>query len=95
MSAPATARKTATSYHVLKQTNASGATPTFQLVGLDLTAASGEAAVRAYAERAAKAGNDEQQATSELAQGTYVAVPARSWKPVKVAVETKTSITFT
>lgn len=26
--------------------------------------------------------------------GTFVAVPARSWKPVKVKTETKTRITF-
>lgn len=32
--------------------------------------------------------------TAHEPHGTFVAVPARSWKPVKVQTETKTRITF-
>lgn len=31
---------------------------------------------------------------AETQEGTYVAVPSRSWQPVKVAVETKTALKF-
>lgn len=44
-----------------------------------VAARSAEAALRAY---------------SGLDAGTFVAIPARSWKPVKVAVQTQTKITL-
>ena len=31
---------------------------------------------------------------AELGEGEYVAVPARSWRPVSVKVETKTALRF-
>ena len=34
------------------------------------------------------------QAIKSTGGGTYVAVPARSWKPVTVKVETKTALRF-
>lgn len=97
MTAPAAAPKgerEKTAYHVLKQTNARDAIPTFQLVGRDLTAPNAETAVRAYADRAAKAGNEPQRENGELAEGTYVAIPTRSWKPITVKTETKTVVTL-
>lgn len=33
-------------------------------------------------------------ARSDDTEGEYVAVPARSWKPIKVSVETKTQLRF-
>jgi hypothetical protein len=64
-----------TEYVILANTDDGG--PRFQVVG-KTESASVSAAIRAYL------------TNSELAEdssGTYVAVPARSWKPVKVAVE--------
>lgn len=35
-----------------------------------------------------------QQSAAYLGEGTYVAVPARSWQPVTVKTETKTELKF-
>ncbi len=85
--------KRQTTYHVLEQTNAQGAAPTFRLVSRDVKAASAEAAVRAHAEKAAaQAENKDEIDVTKMAPGTgtFIAVPSRSWKPVTVKAETKT-----
>jgi hypothetical protein len=53
----------------------------WKVVG-EVSARNADAAIREFA----KAGSDPQ---------TYVAVPARSWKPVTVKTETKTILTIT
>jgi hypothetical protein len=71
-----------TAYHVLKD---AGADANYQLVGPNIQARSAQEAIRKFADE----GPDR---TGGVLQGVYVAVPARSWKPVTVAVETKTTI---
>lgn len=41
-----------------------------------------------------EAANPEALLRTVISAGTYVAVPARSWKPVKVTVETQTVVKF-
>lgn len=53
-------------------------------------AASAEAAIRAHLDRNPV---DGKEFVNEGA-GTYVAIPARSWKPVTVKTETKTVVTL-
>ncbi len=44
--------------------------------------------------RSAKAAIQTHLDSTPAADGTYAAVPARSWKPVTVKVETKTALRF-
>lgn len=67
-----------TKYHVFCTT---AELDVFTLVGPGIEAHSADGAIRKYAEKKLTAAN-----------GSYVAVPARSWKPVMVAVETQTRI---
>lgn len=72
---------------------------------IDVTTASGEAATYATSGVAQKPGLQELGSFNALSPnaairsvidkygtGTYVAVPARSWKPVKVTIEQTTSV---
>jgi hypothetical protein len=52
---------------------------TWEVVARDVAAASAEAAIKAHSEK-----------QPDSAAGIYVAVPARSWKPSSVKVETQT-----
>lgn len=90
---PPTAKTTTpkTAYHVLIQTTGTpapdsattgGSQPTFRLVGQDITANSAEHAIRIYGEKHGE-------------EATLVAVPSRSWKPVKLTVQTKKIVTLT
>lgn len=72
-----------TAYHVLRLDLAAADSNTGEdilaLVGLGVKAHSAEAAVRTFLE-------------AKPANGIYVAVPARSWKPTAVTVETQTRL---
>ena len=80
-----------TMYRVLQQQTPDGNTSTtaspstssnlWRVAGPDIEAASPEAAVRKHLDGAAKGG------------GTFVAIPARSFKPLTVAVEQVTKVT--
>ena len=59
---------------------------TWEVIG-SMEARSARSAIR---ERIDGAG----QSSEHAGEGTYVAVPSRSWQPVKVAVETKTALKF-
>jgi hypothetical protein len=84
MTAPATpaakpADREKTGYQVLKQVDTSPGDKAWMLVGSPVKAANAEAAIR------------ECVSTSG---GTYVAIPARSWKPVTAKTETHTVVTL-
>lgn len=69
-----------TPYNVLSFDKASNG---WKLVGDNLHARSAEAAIRVYAEKAGSA----------IGEGlTLVAVPARSWRPVKVTAKVQTTL---
>lgn len=55
----------------------------------EVEATSAEAAIRTHAENISTDG------TTLDGSGTYVAIPARSWKPTTVTVETKTTLKLT
>ncbi len=80
--------KKATAYVVLKKSltvdGTDDAAQGWTIVASDVQARNGLEAIRAYAE-----GNSEQRGNA-----TYVSVPARSWKPVKVASQVKTTLLF-
>lgn len=86
---PAHAKSTArskTEYVVLKRSNSG--TSMWEIASKSVTANNSDQAVRAHAETIAA-----DQTTYDGA-GTYIAVPARSWKPVTVKVDTKTILTL-
>lgn len=74
-----------TEYHVLAQTT-TGGTPTYELFAKNVAAANAEQAIR---QAHAKTPADTEQPTT-----TYIAVPSRSWRPVKVTTETKKIVTL-
>ena len=59
---------------------------TWTLIG-QIEARSAQAAIRERLNGAA-------QSSAHYGDGTYVAVPARSWQPVSVRTETKTQLRF-
>jgi hypothetical protein len=80
MTAPATPEtRDKTGYQVLKLIDTSPGDKAWMLVAKPVQAANAQAAIR---ERASTSG------------GTYVAIPARSWKPVTVKTETRTIVTL-
>jgi hypothetical protein len=82
-------------YHVLKQTNAKEAIPTFRFAARNLVAANAEAAIRHFVEGKGATVGDGAPRPDDEGAGIYVAVPARSWKPVTVTSETKTVLKLT
>lgn len=78
-----TAKLVPTSYIVLRQTTHArtepdGPTVAWRIENSNVPATSAEAAIRLACK------------TNSTPEGTYVAVPARSWKPVTVKAETQT-----
>jgi hypothetical protein len=92
---PTTATKTKTAYHILRVVPSTEIDVTvmeqptqFQLVYQALEAANGEAAIRYYATGKPDGKND------KALEGTYVAIPSRSWVVKDVKVETQTVVTL-
>jgi hypothetical protein len=76
---PGTLKTEKTGYQVLKLVDISPGDKAWMLIDKPIKAANAQAAIR---ERASTSG------------GTYVAIPARSWRPVTVKTETRTVVTL-
>lgn len=86
---PAHAKNTArskTEYVVLKRSNSG--TSMWEIASKSVTANNSDQAVRAHAETIAA------DQTTHDGAGTYIAIPARSWQPVTVKIDTKTVLTI-
>jgi hypothetical protein len=73
--------RTKTAYHILREIKTGSEITGYEPVVANVEAASADAAIRAYFDR-----------NTGATGGTFLAIPARSWKPVTVKVETQTVV---
>lgn len=78
------AARTHTAYHVLQAVTDPDKGTVYQLAARDVEAANANQAIRAHVNKL--------HADKHKADGTFVAVPARSWVETAVKVETTTTV---